>query len=298
MYRNLNATSLGLNVRQNELIELALTHKFTGFDMTLDALAKQVELRGPDDVTRYTRSANIRVGTISLSSDWYGSEEQFATEWQRLEKVVPVAESLGAPRWIAHVAPYNDLPAYHETFGLHVERVNKIAQLLKNHGLRLGLSFLAPARHREGHASQFIATADGLLAMLKMINDDHVGLGLDTWHWWLGGGTLDSLRSLPPQKIMSVRLADLPADFDPATTTEEQRLLPGSTDIIPTEKILQWLMVGQYDGPVTVYGHPSQFTSAKRYQAVEWASNALNKLMTRAAGEGVVESTPSGVALN
>lgn len=298
MYKNLNATSLGLNVRQNELIELALTYKFSGFDCELDALAKQVETRGADGVTRYTRSANIRVGTIELSSDWYGSEEQFAAEWARLEKVLPVADSLGAPRWIAHVAPYNDQPAYHETFGLHLTRASQIAQLLKPYGFRLGLGFLAAAHHRQGHASQFIATADGLLAMLKTINDENIGLSLDTWNWWLGGGTLDSLRTLPAQKVVSVRLADLPEGYDPATTTEQQRLLPGSTDIIPNEKLLQWLMVGQYDGPVTICGQSSHFTSAKRHQAVEQASKVLTTLMSRAAGEGAVEDAALGASSN
>lgn len=179
MYKNLNAPSLGLGGRIHELIELALTYKFAGFDIDMGALAKQVELQGFEGATRFLASAKIRIGGFELGPDWYGTEEEFAAELALLERFAPGAKELGADRCLAYLAPFNDAQAYHETFGSHVARIGKIAAVLKPHGIRLGLGFLAPAEHRAGHASQFIASAEGMIAMLKMVGDDQVGLCLD-----------------------------------------------------------------------------------------------------------------------
>ena len=54
-----------------------------------------------------------------------------------------------------------------------------------------------------------------------------MGLCLDVWEWHVGGGTLEQLREFPVEKIVMVRIADLPADANLETVTEEERLLPG-----------------------------------------------------------------------
>ena len=50
-------------------------------------------------------------------------------------------------------------------------------------------------------------TVDAAVQLIKMIGTPQVGLALDAWHWHLGGGTLEQLRSLS-DRIITVSLAD------------------------------------------------------------------------------------------
>ena len=70
-----------------------------------------------------------------------------------------------------------------------------------------------------------------------------------------------------------VRLADAPADVDLEKITEEQRMLPGSTGVVPNIEWLRWLSDRDYSGPITPYCHPAQFAGGTRGQSVEQAAD-------------------------
>ena len=128
MYRNLNAESLGISGRQNELIELTLTYKFRGFDIDIQELVRQIEARGRDHATRFLQSANVKIGSFELPIDLTVDDEQFAKELERLRDIAQLAESLGATRCIANLLPYCTGRAYHENFELHRKRIGEIVR--------------------------------------------------------------------------------------------------------------------------------------------------------------------------
>ena len=74
MYKNLNAESLGITARQNELIELALTYKFRGLDIDTQSFLRQVESRGKEHAVRFLQSAHIRVGGFDLPVRWLADD--------------------------------------------------------------------------------------------------------------------------------------------------------------------------------------------------------------------------------
>jgi sugar phosphate isomerase/epimerase len=301
MYKNLNAKSLGITARQNELIELALTYKFQGFDIDIDTLTKQALERGQSHATRFIDSANIQIGSFALPVDLAAPDDDYQQDIQGLSAVIDVANSIGAKTALVDIRPYNQGRQYHENFELHRERISQVAGLLREHDIRLGLGLLAPKHHREGYGSQFIATPDALLTLIKTIDEDNVGLCLDIWEWYVGGGTIEQLQDFPISKIVMVRLADFPQDTDPEAATEEDRPLLGSTGIIPVADWLNWLREHGYEGPVTPYCHPAQFSGGTRTQSVEQASEALAQLVDteeaseddEATAESAAESTAS-----
>jgi sugar phosphate isomerase/epimerase len=141
------------------------------------------------------------------------------------------------------------------------------------------LGFQAPAAGSEGHDGPFIATPDALLTLIKTIVSPNIGLTLDLWHWHVGAGSLKQIKEVSPEQIVSVRIADVPADADLREITEEQRLVPGTTGVVPAAAVLRWLSEQGYRGPVTAYCHPAQFTGVTRTQAVEQAAQSLTHLM-------------------
>jgi sugar phosphate isomerase/epimerase len=281
MYKNLNAASLGISGRHNELIELTLTYKFRGFDIDIQDLMGQIEARGRDHATRFLQSANVKLGSFELPIDLSCDEDQFQQDLERLGGVAELAASLRATRCIASIVPYCIGRAYHENFELQRARIGSVVRVLEPHQIRLGLGFIAPKHAREQGDFPFITTPEGLLTLMQTIGED-VGLCLDTWHWHVAGGKLDQLKSFPVEKIVMVRLADVPADADLETITEEQRMLPGSTGVVPTIEWLRWLNQRGYTGPITPFCHPAQFTGGTRVQAVEQAAAALTSLLQAA----------------
>lgn len=278
MKHNLNAESLGISGRHNELIELTLTYKFRGFDLDMQDLLHQIEARGRDHATRFLQSANVNIGSFQIPTDLASTEEAFAKDLQELQSIAELAESLGATHAIAQLRPFCDGRAYHEDFELHRERVEQVAAVLLAHQIRLGLGFVATKEAREQGDSQFIATPDAMMALLQMTGDV-AGLCLDTWHWHVGGGSVEQLRDFPVERIVMVRLADAPEGVEVDALTEEQRMLPGSTGVVPNGEWLSWLHDQGYDGPVTPYCHPAQFSGLTRSQVVEQAAESLTNLL-------------------
>ncbi len=68
MYKNLNSDALGISGRQSELIELALTHKFSGLDLDLAPLCRQVQSRGLEHARRFLDSAKLKIGGFEFLS--------------------------------------------------------------------------------------------------------------------------------------------------------------------------------------------------------------------------------------
>jgi len=275
MYKNLNCEALGISGRQSEIIELALTYRFSGFEIDMAQFAKQAELRGLEHARRFIDSAEIKIGGFALPVRWQGEEAIYRENLERLPKLAEVAASIGATGCRTVVMPTCDDRPYHENFEFHRQRLTEIADLLASHQIRLGLDFVAPAYHREDRQFQFISSAETLILLMKTIGVPNVGVVVDLWSWHVGGGSLDLMKELSADQIVSVRLADVPEDAELESIREDQRLLPGSSGVIDAEAALRRLAELEYSGPITPFPSPSQFGNTTRDRIVKMASDSI-----------------------
>jgi sugar phosphate isomerase/epimerase len=298
MYKNLSPDALGVSGWQSELIELALTYGFKAFDIDIAELLKANAAQGQEYACRFLESAKIQVGTFDLPVRLQSDEEEFKAGLVALDETAALAAAAGATRCITHIkAASDDLP-YHENFELHRTRLGDIADVLGKHGVQLGIGFHAAAACRADKQFQFIHEAEPLVTLIKTIGHDHVGLLLDTWDWQVGGGGISQLEELAANQIVTVRMADVPADADLATIEESQRLLIGESETGNSAAVLRLLAEKDYEGPVSVYSHPSQFGRATRESIVQKASRALDEQWAAAGLDRsgkVVEPEPEPV---
>ena len=285
MYWNLSPEALGITGRQSELIELALTYGFEGIDLDIRHFTKQVELRGLEHAVRFLRSGRLKIGTFSLPVRWDNDAEGFQQDLDQVHKLLEPAAALGAKTCYATIKPASDTLPYHENFESHRERLGRVADLLAPYDMRLGLALLAPAVHREGHRFPFISSPDALLTLRKTTSVPNLGILVDLWHWHVGGGTLDQLRELSPQQIVTVRLASIPEDAALESITEQQRVLPVATGPVDNAGALRVLNELGYRGPVVAYPHPSRLRGQTRDRIVQRTADALETLWTAAALE-------------
>lgn len=285
MFRNLSAAALGVSGHQSEIIELAMTFGFQGLDLDIGEFATRAKLKGIDYAKRLIQSAHLRPGTFELPVDLDSDDALFAKRVQRLGEYAQVAGEVGCTRAVTAIPPANDQRPYHENFEFYRQRLAEVCRVLQASGVRLGLTFQAAEYLRKGRTFQFIHDLDALTLLVNMVGAPNVGLLVDVWELYVGGGTVDTIRKLPGAQIVAVQVANLPVGVAPADLNESSRLLPGAEGAIDMPAALLALSEIGYDGPVTPKPSRGIFRNLRRDAIVKEAGESLMR-MWKAAGLG------------
>ena len=284
MFKNLNPGALGVSGHQSEIIELVLTYGFGGMDLNVVEFATRARLKGVEYARRLFDSAKLKLGTFALPLEWDTDDETFAKDLQKLPEYAQAAVAAGCTRCIATVPAASDKRPYHENFEFHKRRFQEICQALEPAGVRFGVGFQAAEYLRKDQAFQFVHDLDALTLLLNMVAAPNIGLLLDIWDVVVAGGSLDSIRKLPPEQIVAVHVADLPPAAGNGEIDDKSRLLPGGEGgRIDIATLLVYLKSVGYDGPVTPRPSRGIFQSRRRDLVVKQAGEAMDKVW-RAAG--------------
>ena len=282
MDKNLSPAALGISGRHTELVEICLTHRFRGFDVDIGELVKRAEAGGVEYAVRYLTAAPIKIGGWQLPVDLDAADADFKAQLARLVLPLEVAAALKADRCFLAIPANSAEHPFHENFSRISDRIKQLATLLATKDIRVGLELQATPAARDATQYQFIQQAEAVLQLMEAVSAPNVGLLLDTWQWQVGGGTLDRLRAFGGNRIVAVRLCDLPTDADVQTITEEQRLIPGEGNGIDFAAVLSLLREQGYDGPVSIACHPSRHAGQKREATIASASTVLDTLFAAA----------------
>jgi len=140
---------------------------------------------------------------------------------------------------------------------LHVERLGKIAEILADHGSRLGLEeayiIMGPASARRGPGATFLHQYHRLTDQLGELRDEHpnVGVLVDAFHLFAAGEEIETGFVWGVDSVVWVHVADS-ANPDRLRVLDQERALPGETGFADCRGLLKQLAEQGYDGPVTV----------------------------------------------
>jgi len=283
MFKNLNASALGISGHESEIIELALTYGFRAIDLDMVEFANRAKLRGMPFARRLLDSAKLAVGTFDLPLNWEADDELFKKDLEKLSEYAEVAAEIGCTRCLATLVPAGDNRPYHENFEFHRRRFGEICRVLEPSGVRLGVGFRAAEELRKQQAFQFIHELDALGLLLNMVDAANIGILLDVWDLHVAGGSIESIREMQAEQIVAVQVADAPEDAALAELTDESRLLPGATGRIDVPAILVALAELGYDGPVTAKPHKRVLQRLRRDAIAKQVGRSLETVW-KAAG--------------
>jgi sugar phosphate isomerase/epimerase len=289
MYKNLAPTALGLFCSQNELIELTLTHGFCGLHVPFDSFFEQVTSKGIDQAIRFIKSAPVKITSTELPIQWHGDDASFATELARLPKVLEMIRPLNCRALVTNVMPGCDTRPYHENFEMHSQRLAQIAESIEAFEMKLGIGFEIPFGEDNYFANPFIKEPKALVALVKTSASANLALIVDAWRWTVAGESFDLLSDLPSDRIVDVRVADLPADWNPNRVCEADRLLYGETNAVDGPALFQILETLGYEGAVTPFAAPSQFEDVRSDAAVKRAAASMDLFLS---GQGPRTAAP------
>ncbi len=248
MFRNLSPGAIGIRAEFAGAVELAVRHGWQGLDLPVAEATRMAAERSPDEVAALFERASLRPGGWGLPINWRAEYDQAALN--ALSEQAALAQRLGCTRAYTWLLPSSDELPFRENFAQHVARLQPIAQVLEQHGCRLGLEFIGPRTMREGKRYGFIYSLEGMLCLAQAIGPT-AGLLLDSWHWYTSLGTLADIRALRAEDVVYVHINDAPDGVAVEAQIDQVRRLPGATGVIDLAGFLGALREIGYDGPVT-----------------------------------------------
>ena len=167
MLKNFSPQALGINGRQSELIELALTYGFTGMDIDMHEMLRRSQRTNTEDAAKYLAAAKIKIGGFDLGVNLDADEDTFTSQIGGLHPLADLAKELGASRCYLRVPAATDRLPYHEYFDIQTNRLGQIAEVLSARDIRVGVGFSAGKELEEGKEFAFIRNVEGFLALVK-----------------------------------------------------------------------------------------------------------------------------------
>ena len=285
MFKSLTPGALGVKGSLEELIAYAKNAGFQGVDVNIQEITSLVNENGADHVKSMFANANLQVGAWGLPVNWRGDSDEFKESLSKLGDYAAAGAAVGATRVAQWVPAASDDLKFRDNFQWHIDRFKPIAEVLAEHGCRLGLEFIGPRTLRVDKPYGFIHSMDGMLALCYAIGTGNMGLLLDCWHWYTGLGTLSDLMGLTNDDIVHVHVNDAPAGVDVSEQIDNKRALPSETGVIDLVGFLKAVNDAAYDGPVS----PEPFSQEVRAMPAEEAVCATHDALNRgwiAAGLG------------
>ena len=282
MLKKFSHSALGINGRQSELIELALTYGFTGMDIDMQDMLRRSQRTDTKDASKYLEAAKIKIGGFDLGIDLDADEETFTGLVGGLHPLSDLAKELGAEQAYLQVPTCTDRLPYHEYFDIQVQRIGQIAEVLEARGLKLALSFNPDKESSTEKQFPFIVNAEGLVALATAITNANVGCLVDTWSWVVGEGTFEQITALPVEKIVAVRLGNITEGVDVAAATPADRVLPEAEGVINHVDLIKHLASINYSGPVSPSASSQSYKGQTRESIVQRAQEAVDGISKEA----------------
>ncbi len=259
-------------------IALASQSGFKAVDAGADHWAAWLQRTSLDHVNEVCAKHGCIVGHGGLPANFREDEAAFDADLAKLPACCVAMKALktrGMATWIRPTAP-GDAAEYRK---MHVRRLKKVAAILKDYGLMLGLEFVAPKTAR-AEGTPFIFDMPGMLELGAEIDGEFCGLLLDSYHWYTSHASVEDIRKLKAKQIVHVHINDAhPGPIDEQMDLE--RLLPGE-GVIDLAAFLQAVHATGYDGVVSVETFDEALRKAGPEEAARRAGKALAGVMAKA----------------
>jgi sugar phosphate isomerase/epimerase len=275
-YAILSLGRLGLQATFPESVELAAKHGFEGLDPDAGYLASLDDdalHRLLDDL----KKRNLKFGAAGLPVEFRNDPATFNSDLKKLPAVSAVLQRAGIWRVNTWILPCSDDLTYLQNFRQHAERLRLCAQVLADHGQKLGLEYVSPRTLWRSQKHPFIHTLSEMKELLVAIGADNLGIQLDSWHWFNAQETAQDLLKLRGQDVITVDLNDAPTGLTLDQYRDNSRELPAATGVIPVKQFLDALLQIGYDGPIQAEPFNAALRALPLEQACALTSEAMKK---------------------
>jgi 4-hydroxyphenylpyruvate dioxygenase len=234
----LNLATLGPGDIERRLYA-ATSAGFSAVGLSCEELRQQ-----GDEALQELRLSMVPVAELSALTGWMDSSRTARTlALVAAEGAFELAAQLGCSVVVAWPSqePFEALGA--------ATRFADLCRAAEKQGARVGLEFLGQ--------SQYVADLATAWEIVESADAPNGGLVIDTFHFHVGGSTLDMLEPIPGEKILLVQVSDGP-NLPRRELRESHRLYPGTGEFA-LEPLLAALRAKGYEGYYSLELHNEEY---------------------------------------
>ncbi len=138
-------------------------------------------------------------------------------------------------------------------------------------GVQVGFEFLGPP-------GCSVRTLRAARRVIEDIDDPHVGLVIDAFHFYTGGSRLEDLDGIDPTRLFIVHLDDAEPG-EPGTLTDAQRLLPGD-GVLPLRALVARLQMRGFQGAYSLELFRPEYWSWDPVELARRGLDGMHRLFT------------------
>lgn len=273
---HLTCGSIGVKAGQREAIAYAHDHGYEAVEPQpeyLAALSDAEMARLNDEV----RAKQLVWGSAGLRTDFRVAEEVFQDGMKLLPIHAKALQRAGVTRVGTWLRPMHDNLTYRANFDQHVRRLGAIAEVLGDHGMRLGLEYVGPKTLWSSQRYPFVHTMAETKELIAATGRKNIGFVLDSWHWYTSKETKADLLTLKNEDVVSVDLNDAPKGIPVDQQIDNARELPMATGVIDVAAFLDALQSIGFDGPVRPEPFNAELRKMPREQALAVTADAMRR---------------------
>ncbi|HMD96812.1 MAG TPA: TIM barrel protein [Terriglobia bacterium] len=278
-YAILSLGRLGFHAAFPESLELTVKHGFEGLDPDPDYFASL----GDDGLKRLLndlQAKSLRFGAAGLPVEFRQDEATFNDGLRKLPAAADLLQRAGIGRVSTWVLPCSNDLTYLQNFRQHAYRLRQCAQILGDHGQKLGLEYVAPRTLWRSQRHPFVHTMSEMKELIIAIGTNNLGIQLDSWHWFNAEETDKDVLTLRGSDVLTVDLNDAPTGLSLDRYQDDHRELPAATGVIPAKDFLGSLVRIGYDGPIQAEPFNAVLRAMPLDQACAAAAAAVRRALS------------------
>jgi 2-keto-myo-inositol isomerase len=240
---------LGFNGATTQSADLAIDIRITeqaGYDVIElrdDKLDQFLTSGTLDDVRRMLREAGVEAWTINaISLIGVGGAEGTARTVARCRQLSQYAQAIGCP-WVLGVPGPTEGRTDAQVLSDTAVMLREMADAAAEFGVGVAFEFM-------GFPWAAVRGVAGAWKVVQEANRPNLGIIVDTAHFYAGGSTLESLRTVDPARLVVLHINDV-EDVAKPDITDGHRLYPGE-GVIPLQDILGAVGATGWDGVLSV----------------------------------------------
>jgi 2-keto-myo-inositol isomerase len=242
------------------------------FTPKLDAF---LERHNVSDLGRRLKERRLAPLTMNCIENFtFRSSDEFNGLKEDCRRLAIVSREIGCPTIVVVPSPWPAGMAVEDVKKGTVFALREMADVAGPFGVRLAFEFLAPV-------TCSVRTLAEAWDIIQLTDRDNVGLVFDTYHFYVGGSSWDSLDQFDIERLYIGHLNDaenLPLD----QLTDGHRLLPGE-GMFPLVRMLSRLRARGYDGAFAIEVMRPAYRERDPVEYARAAFDATRKVLDQAA---------------
>lgn len=228
----------------SEDIEAAGAAGFECLEIWASKLRKFLDSRTTAELKDLFREHRVQPYSInSIERVTFRSDEEHLALLDECEELCRIAAELECPYIVVVPGPLPAVQTKDDAVAESVRVLTELSIIAAHYGVALAFEFLGQA----DCSVQTLALADEIVTQVRQPN---VGLVIDSFHFYAGGSTLESINRLDPQRLFIFHINDA-EDLPREQLEDRHRLLPG-LGILPLREIIGALRRIGYDRVASV----------------------------------------------